>query len=90
MVSTKKQAPEPCGAAAGALLGGSIKISKQELSRPTCCRLLRESTGLICVALSRTSNCASCLLSPRSYHDEMKIMACLLVTGELTALPIKR
>lgn len=30
MVSTKKQAAEPCGAAAGAHLGGSIKISKQE------------------------------------------------------------
>ena len=85
MVSTKKQATESCRGAAGARLGGTIRISKHELSRPA-----RFFTRWICVTLSRTSTWASCLLSPHSYHDEMNIIACLLVTGELTTFPIKR
>lgn len=33
MVSTKTQAAEPCGDAAGARLGGRIRLSKQEGQR---------------------------------------------------------
>lgn len=33
MVSTKTQAAEPCGATAGARLGGRIRMSKQEGQR---------------------------------------------------------
>lgn len=39
MVSTKKQAAETWKAATGSHLGGSTKIPKQELSRPTFGRL---------------------------------------------------
>ncbi len=88
MVSTKKQVAEPCGAAAGAHLGG--KYLNKNFQGQRMEGFTGEHQDWICVALSRTSNCASCLLSPHSHRDEMKIMAWLLVTGELMTFPIKR
>lgn len=65
-------------------------MPEQEFSRPACQWLYEIVHGWICVPLSRMSNCVSCLLLPHSHPDEMKITACLLVTGELTPYPIKR